>query len=67
MCPRPASGAGSHRVVIEGEPRLEITVEAETEGGNRAAGGNRQQDEIRADEQYPGQDQNRLLGEHKSG
>jgi hypothetical protein len=38
--PRPASGAGSHRVVIEGEPRLEITVEAETEGGNRAAGGN---------------------------
>jgi len=38
--PQPMSGAGSHRVVIEGEPRLEITIEAETEGGNRAAGGN---------------------------
>ena len=38
--PQPASGAGSHRVVIEAEPRLEITVEAEAEGGNRAAGGN---------------------------
>ncbi|MCP4434825.1 MAG: dihydrodipicolinate reductase [Actinomycetia bacterium] len=38
--PQPASGAGSHRVVIEGEPRLEVTIEAEAEGGNRAAGGN---------------------------
>lgn len=38
--PRPGSGAGSHRVVVEGEPRLEITVEAEAEGANRAAGGN---------------------------
>lgn len=38
--PQPTTGVGSHRVVIEGEPRLEITVEAESEGGNRAAGGN---------------------------
>ncbi len=38
--PQPTTGAGSHRVVVEGEPRLEITVEAESEGGNRAAGGN---------------------------
>lgn len=38
--PQPTTGVGSHRVVVEGEPRLEITVEAESEGGNRAAGGN---------------------------
>ena len=38
--PQPTTGAGSHRVVVEGEPRLEVTVEAEAEGGNRAAGGN---------------------------
>lgn len=38
--PQPTTGAGSHRVVVEGVPRLEITVEAETEGSNRAAGGN---------------------------
>jgi len=38
--PQPASGAGSHRVILEGSPRLEITVEAEEEDGNRAAGGN---------------------------
>ncbi len=38
--PLPPDGAGAHRVVIEGDPRLEVTVEAETEGGNRAAGGN---------------------------
>jgi len=38
--PQPTTGVGSHRVLIEGEPRLEITVEAESEGGNRAAGGN---------------------------
>jgi len=39
--PRPADGGdGAHRVVIEGRPRLEVTVEATDEGGNRAAGGN---------------------------
>ncbi|WP_227983972.1 dihydrodipicolinate reductase [Nocardia spumae] len=38
--PLPPDGAGAHRVVIEGDPHLEVTVEAETEGGNRAAGGN---------------------------
>ncbi|MEZ5239859.1 MAG: hypothetical protein R2716_13230 [Microthrixaceae bacterium] len=37
---QPTTGEGSHRVVVEGTPRLEITVEAEAEGGNRAAGGN---------------------------
>lgn len=38
--PQPTSGAGSHRVLVTGDPNIEITVEAETEGGNRAAGGN---------------------------
>lgn len=39
--PQPPDGAdGAHRVVIEGRPRIEVTVEATDEGGNRAAGGN---------------------------
>ncbi|NKY52117.1 NAD(P)H-dependent amine dehydrogenase family protein [Nocardia vermiculata] len=38
--PLPPDGAGAHRVVLEGDPRIEVTVAAETEGGNRAAGGN---------------------------
>ena len=39
--PEPPEGAaGAHRVVVEGRPRIEVTVEAEDEGGNRAAGGN---------------------------
>ncbi|MEO6628082.1 MAG: dihydrodipicolinate reductase [Aquihabitans sp.] len=39
--PSPADGgAGAHRVIIEGSPRIEVTVEATDEGGNRAAGGN---------------------------
>ena len=38
--PRPTSGDGSHKVIIEGRPRIEIAVEATDEGGNRAAGGN---------------------------
>ena len=38
--PRPPSGAGAHRVVIEGRPRIEVTVEATDEGANRSAGGN---------------------------
>jgi len=39
--PAPADGgAGAHTVVIEGEPRISVSVEATAEGGNRAAGGN---------------------------
>jgi hypothetical protein len=38
--PTPPDGAGAHRVIIEGRPRIEVTVEATDEGGNRAAGGN---------------------------
>ncbi|WP_043620070.1 NAD(P)H-dependent amine dehydrogenase family protein [Nonomuraea candida] len=38
--PLPPSGAGAHRVIVEGRPRIEVTVEATDEGGNRAAGGN---------------------------
>lgn len=38
--PRPPGGAGAHRVIIEGRPRIEVTVEAADEGGNRSAGGN---------------------------
>ena len=39
--PSPADGgSGAHTVVIEGDPRLVVTVEATAEGGNRAAGGN---------------------------
>ncbi|NUU25360.1 MAG: dihydrodipicolinate reductase, partial [Streptomycetaceae bacterium] len=41
--PTPPGGpdqTGAHRVVIEGRPRIEVTVEATDEGGNRAAGGN---------------------------
>ncbi|MGW7519859.1 NAD(P)H-dependent amine dehydrogenase family protein [Streptomyces sp. NPDC054796] len=38
--PTPPDGAGAHRVVIEGRPRIEVTVEATDEGGNRSAGGN---------------------------
>jgi hypothetical protein len=36
----PDGGAGAHRIVIEGRPRIEVTIEATDEGGNRAAGGN---------------------------
>lgn len=36
----PDGGAGAHRVVVEGRPRIEVTLEATDEGGNRAAGGN---------------------------
>ncbi|MGP3960603.1 NAD(P)H-dependent amine dehydrogenase family protein [Nonomuraea sp. 3N208] len=38
--PSPPSGEGAHRVIIEGHPRIEVTVEATDEGGNRSAGGN---------------------------
>ncbi|WP_431965624.1 NAD(P)H-dependent amine dehydrogenase family protein [Nocardia sp. bgisy134] len=38
--PAPPDGDGAHRVIIEGRPRIEVTVEAADEGGNRSAGGN---------------------------
>ena len=39
--PRPPDGGdGAHKVVIEGRPRIEVSLEATDEGGNRAAGGN---------------------------
>ncbi|MGW0173139.1 NAD(P)H-dependent amine dehydrogenase family protein [Rhodococcus sp. NPDC003322] len=39
--PSPADGgAGAHKVIIEGRPRIEVAVEATDEGGNRSAGGN---------------------------
>ncbi|AVP67250.1 dihydrodipicolinate reductase [Rhodococcus hoagii] len=36
----PDGGAGAHRVIVEGRPRIEVSVEATDEGGSRAAGGN---------------------------
>ncbi|MDX3535054.1 dihydrodipicolinate reductase [Streptomyces sp. MB09-01] len=36
----PDGGDGAHRVVIEGRPRIEVTIEATDEGENRSAGGN---------------------------
>ncbi|MFC7304534.1 dihydrodipicolinate reductase [Streptomyces monticola] len=36
----PGGGDGAHRVVVEGRPRIEVTVEATDEGENRSAGGN---------------------------
>jgi len=39
--PSPADGGdGAHKVIIEGRPRIEVTVEATDEGENRSAGGN---------------------------
>lgn len=38
--PQGPGGSSAHRVLVEGSPRLEVTVEATAEGGNRAAGGN---------------------------
>jgi hypothetical protein len=38
--PTPPGADGAHRVIIEGRPRIEVTVEAADEGGNRSAGGN---------------------------
>jgi hypothetical protein len=38
--PVPPDGAGAHRVIIEGRPRIEVTVEATDEDENRSAGGN---------------------------
>lgn len=36
----PGDAAGVHRVVIEGRPRIDVTVRASDEGGNASAGGN---------------------------
>ena len=36
----PDGGDGAHKVLIEGRPRIEVSLEATDEGGNRAAGGN---------------------------
>jgi hypothetical protein len=36
----PDGGDGAHKVVIEGRPRIEVSLEATDDGGNRAAGGN---------------------------
>jgi hypothetical protein len=38
--PTPPDGDGAHRVIIEGRPRIEVTVTATDEGDNRSAGGN---------------------------
>ncbi|MDX6738717.1 dihydrodipicolinate reductase [Actinocorallia sp. A-T 12471] len=38
--PTPPTGDGAHRVIIEGRPHIEVSVEAVDEGGNRSAGGN---------------------------
>ncbi|MFI9503932.1 dihydrodipicolinate reductase [Nocardia sp. NPDC052566] len=38
--PAPPDGEGAHRVIIEGHPHIEVTVEARDEDGNRSAGGN---------------------------
>ncbi|MFH8391218.1 dihydrodipicolinate reductase [Streptomyces sp. NPDC018036] len=37
--PSPPEGDGAHRVIIEGRPRIEVTVAATDEGENRSAGG----------------------------
>ncbi|WAL99049.1 dihydrodipicolinate reductase [Streptomyces sp. Je 1-369] len=36
----PDGGDGAHRVIVEGRPRIVVTVEATDEGENRSAGGN---------------------------
>ncbi|MFD4180903.1 dihydrodipicolinate reductase [Rhodococcus sp. NPDC058514] len=38
--PMPPDGDGAHRVIIEGRPHIEVSVEATDEGGSRSAGGN---------------------------
>ncbi|MEU8890176.1 dihydrodipicolinate reductase [Streptomyces sp. NPDC048442] len=38
--PTPPDGTGAHRVIVEGRPRIEVTVEASDEDENRSAGGN---------------------------
>ena len=38
--PQPDEGAGDHRVIIDGDPRLTMTIRADVDGGSRADGGN---------------------------
>jgi len=38
--PTPPTGDGAHKVIIEGRPRIEVSIEATDEGENRSAGGN---------------------------
>ncbi|WP_194813485.1 dihydrodipicolinate reductase [Nocardia sp. XZ_19_385] len=38
--PLPPDGEGAHRVIIEGRPHIEVSIECSDEGGNRSAGGN---------------------------
>ena len=38
--PTAPNGVGAHRVIVEGSPRIEVTVSATDEGGNVASGGN---------------------------
>ncbi len=38
--PQAPDGVGAHRVIVEGRPTIEVTVECSDEGGNRSAGGN---------------------------
>ncbi|MFD3513498.1 dihydrodipicolinate reductase [Streptomyces sp. NPDC058657] len=38
--PQPPDGAGAHRVIVEGRPRIELTLTADDEDENRSAGGN---------------------------
>ena len=36
----PPDGAGAHKVIIEGSPRIEVTIAADDHDGSRAGGGN---------------------------
>ena len=38
--PQPDEGVGDHRVIIDGDPQLDIVVRADVPGGTRADGGN---------------------------
>jgi len=38
--PQPDEGAGDHRIIVDGDPRLTVVVRADVEGGSRADGGN---------------------------
>ncbi|MET8868440.1 dihydrodipicolinate reductase [Nonomuraea sp. NPDC004580] len=38
--PVPPGGVGAHRVIVEGRPRIEVTLEATDKDGNQSAGGN---------------------------
>ena len=38
--PQPDEGVGDHRVIVDGDPQLTITIRADVPGGTRADGGN---------------------------